>query len=452
MGGYFGTDGIRGTYGDACVNPGFAFRFGAALGKWLQTKRPGMPLNAVIGRDTRASGPELVDALVSGLNGQDVYIHDLGVVPTPAVAQSLLGQHADCGISVTASHNPAEDNGFKLFGREGVKLAEAEEREIEGWVAGEPEAPAVVPAGKSFPLDAAAFYINYLRSLMDQDCMRGWRIVLDTAHGAAWKTSPAVFGRWGAEIFQIGGAPDGANINDGVGSEHPESLCEAVRSHQAHIGIAHDGDGDRLVVCDENGVPVPGDTILGLFGVYALRSDALRGKRLVATVQSNMGLDAAVRAEGGAVERVDVGDRNVALRMREIGSNIGGESSGHIILGDFATTGDGLLAAVKLIDLMCRTRKPLSELRKEVPLFPQASVAVRTHAKPPLEELARLREARAAAEKELGEEGRVFLRYSGTEPKLRLLVEGREESRVNRILKKLEKAARSDLNQMPGES
>ena len=450
MGGYFGTDGIRGTFGEACVNAGFAFRFGAAVGKWLQTKRPGMPLNAVIGRDTRSSGAELTEALVSGLNRQDVYIHDLGVVPTPAVAQSLLELHADCGISVTASHNPAADNGFKLFGREGVKLGEAEEREIEGWIEAEPEAPAEPHVGKAFPFDAGAFYINYVRSLMDQDCMRGWRIVLDTAHGATWKTSPAVFGRWGAEVFQIGGEPDGANINDGVGSEYPDRLCEAVRSHKAHIGIAHDGDGDRLVVCDEVGELVPGDTILGLFGLDALRRDALRGGRLVATVQSNMGLDAAIRAEGGEVERVAVGDRNVALRMREIGANVGGESSGHIILRDFATTGDGLLAAVKLIDLMCRTRKPLSELRREVPLFPQATGAVWAAEKRPLEELAGLAEARADAERELGEEGRVVLRYSGTEPKLRLLVEGPDENRVNRILKKLEKAAQSDLTTPKG--
>jgi phosphoglucosamine mutase len=446
MGKYFGTDGIRGAFGGDLINPDFAYRLGSAIGRYLVRLKPDLPLNAVIGRDTRLSGPELADALIQGLNLHGVYVHDLGIVPTPSVAQSLLEQHADLGIAVTASHNPASDNGIKLFDADACKLNDAEEALIEDLVDAEPPAPADRPIAKSYPLDGAAFYINYLRSLMDQNCMSGWKIVLDLANGATCETTPAVFARWGAELVLIGDNPNGENINLGVGSEYPKSLGQAVLKHGANLGIAHDGDGDRLVVCDETGAVVDGDILLGLFAVYALRAGALRGNTLVATIQSNLGLDHAVRDAGGKVERVDVGDRNVARRMREIDANVGGESSGHIIFSDFATTGDGLLAAIKLIDLMCKTGKPLSELRQEIRLFPQATLNLRVAEKTPLESLKTLSGTVAAVEADFGEDGRVLVRYSGTEPKLRLLVEGKDEAKVAAALKKMEKAVRSDLN------
>ena len=301
---------------------------------------------------------------------------------------------------------------------------------------------------KSYPLDAAAFYVNYVRSLMDQNCLSGWKIVLDLANGATSETTPAVFERWGAELILIGNNPDGENINQGVGSECPELLGEAVVKHEANLGIAHDGDGDRVVVCDETGAVVDGDILLGLFGLYALRSGALKNDTLVATVQSNLGLDMAIREAGGRVERTDIGDRNVARVMRETGSNIGGESSGHIIFSDFATTGDGLLAAVKLIDVMCHTKKSLSELRQEIRLFPQGTLNLRVAEKKPLGTLKALNRVVAAVEADFGEDGRVLVRYSGTEPKLRLLVEGKDEKRVADALKDLEKAACSDLDVM----
>ncbi len=446
MGKYFGTDGIRGSYGDALINPGFAYRLGSALARYLAEQKPKLPLNVVIGRDTRLSGPELADAITQGLNLHGVYVHDTGIVPTPAVAQSVLEQNADIGIAITASHNPASDNGIKLFDAHGCKFDLAEEEKIEAWVDAEPPAPDTRPVAKSYPLDGAAFYINYLRSLMDQNCMSGWEIVLDLANGATCETSPAVFSRWGGRLHLIGDNPDGVNINSGVGSEHPDLLGEAVRLHKANLGVAHDGDGDRLVVCDENGEVVDGDVLLGLFGLYALKSGALRGKTLVTTIQSNLGLDHAIRSAGGRVERVDVGDRNVAKRMRELGSNIGGENSGHIIFSDFATTGDGLLAAVKLIDLMCKTHKPLSVLRQEIQLFPQKTCNLRVAEKKPLESLKKLPKAIAKIEADFGDDGRVLVRYSGTEPKLRMLVEGKDKKRVEKALKTLEKSARSDLD------
>jgi phosphoglucosamine mutase len=446
MGKYFGTDGIRGPVGGDLINPDVAYRLGSALGRYLTQLKPELPLNAVIGRDTRSSGPELADALIQGLNQHGVYVHDLGVVPTPSIAQSLLEQQADIGIAVTASHNPASDNGIKLFDGCACKFDDAEEARIEALLDAEPAAPTDLPMPKSYPLDAAAFYINYVRSLMDQDCLSGWKIVLDLANGATSETTPAVFARWGAELILIGDHPDGENINQGVGSEHPESLGAAVVKHGANLGIAHDGDGDRVVVCDETGAVVDGDVLLGLFAIYALRSGALKSDTLVATIQSNLGLDHAVREAGGKVERADIGDRNVARVMREIGSNLGGESSGHIIFSDFATTGDGLLAAVKLIDLMCRTKKPLSELRQEIRLFPQATSNLRVADKKPLAALEALSRTITAVEEGFGADGRVLVRYSGTEPKLRLLVEGKDEKRVLHALKDLEQAACSDLD------
>jgi phosphoglucosamine mutase len=446
MGKYFGTDGIRGTYGDALINPEFAYRLGSALAQYLAEQKPNLPLNIVIGRDTRISGPELSNAITQGFNLHGVFVHDVGIVPTPAVAQSVLEQHADLGIAITASHNPASDNGIKLFDANGCKFDDSVEDRIEAMVDEEPPAPTSRPAPKSYPLDGSAFYINYLRSLLDQNCMSGWKIVLDLANGATCETSPAVFSRWGALLHLIGDNPNGENINAGVGSEHPDLLGQAVVKNEANIGIAHDGDGDRLVVCDENGDVVDGDILLGLFALYALKSGTLRHNTLVSTIQSNLGLDHAIRAAGGKVERVDVGDRNVAHRMRELDVNIGGENSGHIIFSDFATTGDGLLAAVKLIDLMCKTGKPLSVLRKEIELFPQETCNLRVTEKKPLETLKNLSKAIAEIEADFGDQGRVLIRYSGTEPKLRMLVEGKDEKRVAKALKTLEKSARADLD------
>lgn len=447
MGKYFGTDGIRGTYGEAPINDAFAYRFGCGLAVYLSEMKPNLPLTAVIGRDTRISGPALCDAIIQGLNSKGVHVHDLGILPTPAVAQAVLEQQADVGIAITASHNPFKDNGIKLFDRRAYKLDPEEELKIEALVDAQEEVDcADLELPRSYPLDGAAFYINYLRSLMDQNCMSSLRIVLDLANGATCETSPAVFRRWGAELILIGDNPDGENINLGVGSECPASLGEQVLKNKAHLGIAHDGDGDRLVVCDEKGVVVDGDILLGLFGVYAMSSGALRSDTLVATIQSNLGLDFAVKAAGGRVERVDVGDRNVAKRMREIGSNVGGESSGHIIFSDFSTTGDGLLAAVKLIELMCKSGKKLSELRQEISLFPQKTASLKVVEKTPLDQLVTVSAAVEAVESGFGEDGRVLIRYSGTEPKLRLLVEGKEQSSVDAAMDRLVSAVKADLD------
>ena len=443
---YFGTDGIRGRFGDSLVCPKFAYRLGCALGNYITEIRSEKKSIVVIGRDTRESGSVLSDALISGLNQCDVHVHDASVVPTPAIARAVLDQHADLGIAITASHNPSCDNGIKLFDHCGYKLDDSQEIFIESLIDKEPEPTVDLPIARSYPLDACGLYINYLRSLMNQDCLYGWRIVLDLANGATVNTTPAAFQYWGAELILIGDKPDGQNINDGVGSECPAQLAQAVLKHGAHMGVAHDGDGDRLVVCGEDGNIVDGDIILALFGRYALKAGALEASTLVSTIHSNLGLDHAIRDSGGKVDRVDVGDRYVANRMRELGANIGGESSGHIIFSDYATTGDGLLAAVKIIELMLTTGKALSDLRKEITLFPQSSINLRVAEKRPLAELKYLQSVIKATEQDLGYEGRVLVRYSGTESKLRLLVEGKDNLQVAKAIKAIELAASKELD------
>lgn len=442
---YFGTDGIRGAYGEAHMCADFAFRLGCALGCYLKRLNPEKPLNVILGRDTRESGPTLRDALVCGLNQHFIYVHDGGIVPTPAVARAVLEQRADLGIVISASHNQAADNGIKIFDAHGFKLSPAQEDEIEALLEWEEILPDRFSSQKSFDLDVGAFYTNYIQSLMDQHCLNQWSVVLDTANGATCQTSPRAFERWSAQLHLMGNEPETCRINDGVGSEYPDKLAKAVLDKKAHIGIAHDGDGDRVLVCDEKGQVVPGDVLLALFGMHAMRAGKLASKTLVATVHSNLGLDRSLASVGAKVERVDVGDRNVARRMREIGSNIGGESSGHIIFADWATTGDGLLAAAKIIELMGQTGKPLSELTREITLFPQLTKNLNVAAKPNLKTLTHLRRAKRSIEASMGDAGRVLIRYSGTEPKLRLLVEGADESIVKEALQKLESAAQKDL-------
>jgi phosphoglucosamine mutase len=442
---YFGTDGIRGTYGEPPICPEFIYRLGNALGCFLRRSEPERPLNVILGRDTRESGLILRDALVCGLNQHFIHVHDGGIVPTPAVARSVLEQQADLGIVISASHNPAGDNGIKLFDAAGSKLSPEQEAEIEALIDREVAVPPSWQNPKFYELDVAGFYTDYLRSLMDQHCLKKWRVVLDTANGATCQTSPRAFERWSAELHLLGHRPDRGLINDGVGSEYPEKLASKVLEKGADIGIAHDGDGDRVVVCDETGQILHGDVLLGLLAMHAMRSGRLGAETLVATIHSNLGLDRSLATVGAKVDRTDVGDRNVARRMKEIGANLGGESSGHIIFADWATTGDGLLAAAKLIELMNETGKYLSELSQEIQLFPQLTKNLKVAEKPDLETLKHLQQAKRNIEGAMGDDGRVLLRYSGTEPKLRFLVEGSRTDSLKGWMLELARAAAKDL-------
>jgi phosphoglucosamine mutase len=463
---FFGTDGIRGPYGGPVVNEDFAARLGAAAGKWVRSRRePGQEAPIVmLGRDTRLSGESLQRALAGGLVSEGCIPVFLGILPTPAVAQAVVNSQTSgdggarppgapgcaLGVVLTASHNPAADNGIKFFGANGRKLSDDEELAIESLLPGAVPAAAAAfiqqwPTFARFRPEAADDYIDRMDELLPVGALKGWTIALDTANGATAKTSPAVLERFGATLVRIGHHPDGVNINAGVGSEHPAAMAAKVREAGARLGIAHDGDGDRCILCDETGAVLDGDEILTLLAVRALRRGELPLKTLVVTVHSNLGVDAAVTAAGGRVERTAVGDRYVIERMAKIGANLGGESSGHIIFSEASSTGDGLVAAIKVLEVMIETGKPLSELRQALKKFPQASKAITVNRKPAIGGLPQLSKVIAELETELAGQGRILVRYSGTEPKIRLLVEGPNDQVAQAALARLEAAVHAEL-------
>lgn len=433
---YFGTDGVRGPFGGPLINPQFAARLGLAAARWA-----GGPGRVLIGRDTRVSGPELLEAVAAGLAAGGLTPVSLGVTPTPSVARAVRDTDAVLGVMITASHNPAGDNGIKFFTTNGVKLTDADEAAIEALL---PESVPCVDVAVR-PVAITCDYVEALSGLLPAGSLAGWRIVLDTAHGATCATSPAVLRALGAEVVGIGAEPDGPRINAGVGSEHPEALAARVLATGARLGVAHDGDGDRCVLCDERGEVLDGDELLTILAGHALDRGELAGGVLVVTVQSNLGVDAAVRAAGGRVLRTSVGDRYVMECMRTVGASLGGESSGHVICADVAPTGDGLVAALRAIAVMLATGRPLSELRRRLRKYPQDTRNLSVREKRPLESLSSLTAETAALEAELGDEGRVLVRFSGTEPKLRLLVEGPSPEAVASGLDRLEAAVRRDI-------
>jgi len=441
---YFGTDGIRGAVGGPLLGEDFIRRAGHGVAAFLRKHNQAKPITVVIGRDPRASGERIERILSETFCGESLHVVLLGVLPTPAVSMCLRDLHADFGVAITASHNPATDNGLKFFDNRGHKFSAHAETEIERFIDSvEPQPAACHECAHEH--DGAAFYINVMRSLMHQGCLKGWKIVIDAAHGATAHTTPAVFRHFGAELVLLGDKPDGENINDGVGSENPEKLSAAVLAEKADLGIAHDGDGDRVVICDETGAIVDGDQLLGVLGLYGIRTGRLRHKTVVTTVQSNLGLDRAITEAGGKVIRTAVGDRNVLHAMLDGDFNFGGESSGHIIFRDYSVAGDGLLAAIQVAGMLLEARLPLSEMIKPVELFPMVSGSVRVEEKTPLEECPALSSAIQALEDELAGRGRVLVRYSGTEPKLRLLAEAENQALAAAAMERLKAAAARDL-------
>jgi phosphoglucosamine mutase len=448
---YFGTDGVRGRYGGPLVNEEFAARLAFAAATWRrETASPAgnaaEDRRVLIGRDTRASGVALEAAVMRGLAAAGAEPVTLGVLPTPAVARAVRSEGAMLGVVITASHNPAEDNGIKFFGPGGVNLTDNQEIGIERCLPGRDRVGGWPPVAGQSVSTAAAAYIAAAERILPADALRGWRIVLDTANGATCATTPVVLRALGADVVAFGDSPNGANINAGVGSEHPRELAARVRSERARLGLAHDGDGDRCVLCDERGEVLDGDEILTVLALHALRRGRLAKNTLVITQQSNLGVDAAVTAAGGRVLRTAIGDRYVIERMRVEGATLGGESSGHIVCSELSPTGDGLVAALKVIEVMIETGSALSELRRALIKFPQRTAALRVREKRPLETLAQLEATIRRTGQELGARGRVLVRYSGTEPKLRLLVEGPTDAEVRTALAQLEAAARTDLD------
>jgi phosphoglucosamine mutase len=442
---YFGTDGVRGPYGSATMNEEFAWRLSVAAARWLQGN--GIASGRVlIGRDTRISGASLAQALADGMAHGGFQPVSLDILPTPAVSRAVRTEGAVLGVVVTASHNPAADNGIKFFGANGIKLTDEEEALIETFL---PASRTDTKVAQWTKIDAVANYLESMKGILPAT-LEGWKIVLDAANGATVHTSSQVLRSLKAEVVAIGSEFDGVNINRDVGSEHPEKMCAAVKHHGARLGVAHDGDGDRCVLCDEHGKVLDGDEILTILALHALKQGKLANKTLVVTVQSNLGVEAAVTAAGGHVVRTPVGDRYVIERMLAEAASLGGESSGHVICSDISPTGDGLVAALKVIEVMLVTGRPLSELRRGLAKFPQLSSALTVREKRPLESLRAVQSAIKGVEDELGKAGRVLVRYSGTEPKLRLLVEGPTQAAIQSAMDKLVAAVRSELNVIKG--
>ncbi len=432
----FGTDGVRGTANLEPVTAETALKLGRAAAhvfKNLETQSRGRgKYRIVIGKDTRLSGYMLENAISSGILSMGVDVFFVGPLPTPGVAYVTRSLRADAGIVITASHNPYTDNGIKFFRADGYKLDDKIEAEIERLVfSGEVEniRPSAEHIGRAVRIDdALGRYIEYAKSSFPKGLtLEGVKIVLDCGHGAAYKASPCVLRELGAEVIVYGNQPDGKNINQHCGSMHPEAMCQKVVEHGAHLGIAHDGDADRVLLCDEHGTLIDGDDIMAIAALGMLAENTLAEKTLVATVMSNAGLEAAIHNAGGQMLRTAVGDKNVIDEMLKHGFNFGGEQSGHLIFRDYGTTGDGLVAALQILRIMKAKGRPLSALAKCWTRFPQLVTNVKVREKKPFAQLAGLNQLVADAEKELQSQGgRLLLRYSGTEPKVRLLVEGRD--------------------------
>ena len=441
---YFGTDGIRGPVQGPIFQAPFLQAFGRAATRFLRETRTDAPQgwSIVVGRDTRGSGPAILQQVCCGF-GSEVKVLEAGVCPSPAVAQAVQHYRADLGLVVTASHNPAQDNGLKLFGPSGRKLDPVEESGFEHLLVEELARPAsdtATPPGPWQPVPAARIHADRLTRLLPGDALAGWPIALDAAHGSGSVQAEEIKRAWGAKGCARGCSPDGQNINLGVGSEHPQALCQLVLASKAALGIALDGDADRVLLVDELGLPVHGDELLGLLAVAAHRRGQLRNNLLVVTVMSNHGLEAALSPLGIRMVRTPVGDREVMVRMRQEGASLGGESSGHIICADLAMTGDGLAAAIKVLEEMQSTGRPLSRLRRVVTLFPQMRSDWVVRERVPLDDLPGFTEEVRQIEKSLPPGSRLLVRYSGTEPKIRLLVESPAEEQARRALAALEQA------------
>jgi phosphoglucosamine mutase len=432
----FGTDGVRGTANVEPVTAETALKLGRAAAyvfKNLERQsRSRGKHKIVIGKDTRLSGYMLENAISSGILSMGVDVLFIGPLPTPGVAYATRSLRADAGIVITASHNSYADNGIKFFRADGYKLDDKIEDEIENLVfSGEIEniRPTADAVGKAVRIDdALGRYIEFAKASFPRGLtLEGVRIVVDCAHGAAYKSTPCVLRELGAEVIVYGNQPNGMNINQDCGSMHPEAVCRKVVEHKAHLGIAHDGDADRVLLCDEKGNLIDGDDIMAIAALDMLAQKTLAGKTLVATVMSNAGLEAAIKTAGGRVIRTAVGDRNVIDEMLRHGFNFGGEQSGHLIFRDFGTTGDGLVAALQMLRIVKARQTPLSKLAKCWTRFPQLVTNVKVREKIPFAQLDGVLKLVKQAETELKSAGgRVLLRYSGTEPKARLLLEGRD--------------------------
>lgn len=494
----FGTDGVRGTANQFPMTPEIAMQIGRAVGFELRNARPELsgsgatstdsnttqderreanlgvfgighkgtlpiglkPLESslpirrakvVVGKDTRLSGYMIEQALCSGLLSMGVDVIIIGPLPTPGVAFVTQNMRADAGIMISASHNAYRDNGIKIFNRDGYKLPDEMEEEMSRMVLNEElenERPLGDLIGKAFRMeDVLGRYLVFLKGLFPRELdLKGVRIVLDCANGAGYKVAPLVFEELGAEVIKLGVNPNGLNINAKCGALHPETLAGAVVQYRADIGIGLDGDGDRCILADENGEIVDGDQIIGLCALQMQSAGLLKKNTVVTTPMSNAGLEFTLKQHGINMVRAQVGDRYVVEEMRKNGYNFGGEQSGHIVFLDHSTTGDGVLAALKVLEVMIRKRRSLGNLKRDIALFAQSLENIRIARRESFEKLPKTSKAIDDANKKLVGKGRVFIRYSGTEPLARILVEGQDQGETNEIARTIAKAMKEELS------
>ncbi len=423
----FGTDGIRGRANDFPMTPEVALQLGRAIAHVFRRSQSSRP-RIVIGKDTRLSNYMFETALQAGICSMGVDAVQLGVLPTPGIAFLTAGMRAECGVVISASHNPYDDNGIKFFAADGYKLPDDVERQIEellevGNVSDHRAHGADI--GRAYRIqDAVGRYAVFLKSTFPRQlALDGLRVVVDCANGAAYKVAPEVLYELGAEVVPLGTTPDGTNINAGAGALYPEVMAKRVRETRADVGIALDGDADRIIMCDADGTIIDGDVLLLMLARRMKAQGKLANDTVVATVMSNLGLERALRGLGIKMERVQVGDRYVVERMREGGFVLGGEQSGHIVMTDYASTGDGLMAGLQVLAEMVETKRPLAELARGLEPVPQVLEGIKVTSKPPIESMDAVVSAIAAATAAVGD-GRVLVRYSGTEKKCRVMLEG----------------------------
>ncbi len=431
----FGTDGVRGLANTGAMTPDAILRLGMAVGRVF--KNGAHRHRVVIGKDTRLSGYMIEPALTAGFtaSGMDVFL--LGPLPTPAMAMLTRSMRADLGVMISASHNPYKDNGVKFFGPDGYKLSDETELEIERLMRAGPDVGLAAPAdlGRVKRIeDAGARYIEFAKAAFPRlQSLEGLRIVIDCANGAGYKVAPTVLWELGADVKTIGVDPNGVNINREVGSTATKAMRDAVREYRADIGVALDGDADRVIICDEKGVIVDGDQILAVIAGFWNKRGLLKGGGIVSTVMANMGLEKYLKTEGLTLERTKVGDRYVVEKMRAAGMNIGGEPSGHVILSDYATTGDGLVTALQVLAVVAAEGRKVSDVCDKFDAFPNLLKNVRYNGGNPLKHDA-VNKAIKAGEDRLGKKGRLVIRKSGTEPLIRVMGEGEDAALINEVV------------------
>ncbi len=450
----FGTDGVRGLANIEPMTPETALRLGRAVTYWCAGVGSAQRC-IIIGKDTRVSSDMLEAALAAGICSMGVNALAAGVLPTPGIAFLTRSMQAAAGAVVSASHNPFADNGIKFFAASGCKLPDAAEREIERWLSDpgiETLRPTHADIGRFQRIEEAEErYATFLKSTLPSDCrLDGLHIIIDCSHGAAFRVGPQVITALGARLAAIGVDPDGTNINSACGAAFPQCLQDAVRAQHAHLGIALDGDGDRLILVDEKGAVVDGDEVLAMMAADMLQRGTLQHATVVATVMSNIGLEIALRERGARLVRTQVGDRYVVEEMLRHGYNLGGEQSGHLLFLDHSTTGDGLLAALAVVRLLLERQRPLSELKCVMAKFPQTLLNVRVARRQELSRVQPVRETIERIAAALHDHGRVVVRYSGTEPLVRVMVEGEDAARVSAFAEEIAAVIRAQLGEAVG--